>query len=99
MEPVLVAAVRQVRHSDKSPKTMAKKKKHVPTNQSNPPVPKPKPADIKPVIAFYRNSKSSNWILFPRVCTNARIAKQRIHAETGSELVHIIDVPEDVKNG
>ena len=89
----------QVRHSDKSPKKMDKPKDHVPTNKSNKPVLPPKPETKKPVIAFYKNTDKSRWVLFPQICHNEKIAKQRVHTMTGSEKVKCIDVPEDLQNG
>jgi len=92
-------AVRQVRHSDKSPKTMDKSKKDVPTKNAVQHVPKPKPEIKKPVIVFYKNTEKSRWVLFPQICHNEKIAKQRVHTMTGSEKVKCIDVPEDLQNG
>ena len=53
----------------------------------------------KPVIAFYKNTEKSRWVLFPQICHNEKIAKQRIHTMTGSEKVKCLDVPEDLQNG
>ncbi len=96
--PDPVVGKRQVRHSDKSPKTMIDKKtddKFTPVKDG---APKVKPDIRKPVIAFYKNTEKSRWVLFPQICHNEKIAKLRIHTQTGSEKVKCIDVPEELQN-
>jgi len=78
---------------------MSPEKKNAPKQAKNPPVVKPKPEIKKPVIVFYKNTDKSRWVLFPQICHNEKIAKQRVHTMTGSEKVKCIDVPEDLQNG
>ncbi len=93
-----VPSVVQVRHSEKTLKPMVKKKDHVPTNKLNKPVPPPNPKDRKPVIAFYRNSAKSKWVLFPQICLNEKTAKLKVHTMTGSNMVSCIDVPKELQD-
>lgn len=81
-----------------TPETMSTKKRNAPKPTKNPPVVKAKPEIKKPVIAFYKNAEKSRWVLFPQICHNEKIAKQRIHTMTGSEKVKCLDVPEDLQN-
>ena len=53
----------------------------------------------KPVIAFYKNSEKSRWVLFPQICHNEKIAKQKVFTMTGCDKVKFVDVPEDPING
>ena len=94
----LVPALVQVRHSDKTPKTMSEEKKTTPKDYSKPKEKNPKSEPKKPVIAFYKNTEKSDWILFPQVCYNEKAAKKKVHVMTGSELVKCIDVPEELQN-
>jgi len=92
------AKVSQVRHSDKSPKKMAKKEEPVPTNKANKPVAPAKPELRKPVIVFYKNNQKSGWQMYSQVCFNKDQAKAKIKVMTGSEIIKCIDVPEDLLN-
>jgi len=97
--PVPGKKVSQVRHSDKSPKIMAKKKEPVPTNKSNKSVPAAKPELRKPVIVFYKNNQKSGWQMHSQVCFNKETAKAKVKMMTGSEIIKCIDVPEELING
>ncbi len=82
-----------------TPETMSKEK---PIDKSTPvkgEAPKVKPDVRKPVIAFYKNTEKSRWVLFPQICHNEKIAKQKVFTMTGSEKVKCIDVPEELQNG
>jgi len=88
----------QVRHSDKSRKTMSEKKDDTTKKYPLPKVKTPKTEPKKPVITFYKNTEKSDWILFPQVCYNEKSARQKVQVMTGSELVKCIDVPEELQN-
>ncbi len=85
-DPVL--GIVQVRHSNKSPKTMSTDKEKAPKTE-------PK----KPVITFYKNTEKSEWVLYPQVYPNEKTAKEQIRINAGAEIVKCIDVPEELQNG